>query len=103
MGRSTTVLRVQAISYSCVSNYAVETETFGRAEVRETADTVTIETWVAAPTWKGFWQGSLSSGMSFPAAEVHLGAPLGARDLLDPACSQGRYQNCGICRPGRKV
>ena len=100
VGRSTTVLRVQALSYSCMRNDEVVTETFDRVEVRETADTVSIETWVTAPTKRGFWQGCPAAGWSFPPVEVHLDAPLGGRDLVDPACSLERHHNWGVCGRG---
>ena len=103
VGRSATVLRVQAQSYACKSNDEWVTETFDRVKVRETADTVTIETWVTAPTKRGFWQGCSAVVMSFPTVEVRLDAPLGARDLVDPACSLDDHRNWVVCRPGGKV
>lgn len=63
---------------------------------------MTIETWVAAPTERGFWQGCSAVSAFFPVVEVHLDAPLGERDLVDPACSLDYYHNWYSCQPGGK-
>lgn len=95
----TTVLKLDALSGACnLSRETSEqvTETFDRVEVHETADTVTIETWLGPPDRDGFWPGCEGTGWSFPV-EVKLESPLGNRELLDPACELDRYGIFGVC------
>ncbi len=94
-----TMLRLDALAGAC--NLSKETgdmatETFDRVEVHETAETVTIETWLGPPERDGFWPGCIGVGWSFPV-EVKLESPLGNRELLDPACELDRYGNFGVC------
>ncbi len=52
----TTVLRLDAMSYACnlrKGGPGQVKETFDRVEIPETAETVTIETWLGAP--RGRW------------------------------------------------
>lgn len=95
----TTVLTLDAMSGACnLSHQTGEqvTETFGRVEVRETAETVTIETWLGPPERDGFWPGCMGTGWAFPVV-VKLESPLGNRELLDPACELDRYGNFVVC------
>ena len=71
-------------------------ETFDRVEVRETADTVTIETWLGPPEEDGFWPGCESVGTGFPVRVV-LDSPLGTRRFVDPACDLDRYAHWIVC------
>lgn len=94
-----TVLQLDALAGAClISNETGEyvTETFDRIEVRETAETVTIETWLGPPERDGFWPGCLGVGWSFPVS-VTLETPLGSRELLDPACELDRHSNFEVC------
>jgi len=98
-GKGITVLKLDALAGAClISNETGEyvTETFDRVEFNETAETVTIETWLGPPEGDGFWPGCLGVGWSFPV-EVKLASPLGNRDLLDPACELDRYSNFEVC------
>ena len=95
----TTVLTLDALSGACnLSHQTAEqvTETFDRVEVRETAETVTIETWLGPPERDGFWPGCMGTGWAFQVV-VKLDRPLGNRELLDPACELVRYGNFAVC------
>ncbi len=97
--KDTTVLKLDALAGAClISNETGEyvTETFDRVELHETAETVTIETWLGPPERDGFWPGCLGVGWSFPV-EVTLDSPLGNRDLFDPACVLDRHSNFQVC------
>ena len=94
-----TTITVQALSHSCNldrgGNTGV-TETFDHVEVYETADTVTIETWLGPPQGEGFSSLCIGTGHGF-FVEVRLNSPLGNRALIDPACELDRYAHLPEC------
>ena len=94
-----TTMTVQALSHSCNldrdGNGGV-TETFDHVEVHETADTVTIETWLGPPAGEGFSSLCIGQGHGF-FVEVQLDSPLGSRTLIDPACELERYAHWLVC------
>ena len=94
-----TTLTVQALSHSCNldrgGNGGV-TETFSHVEVEETADTVTIETWLGPPSEEGFSSLCIGQGHGF-LVEVRLNSPLGSRVLIDPACELERHAHWLVC------
>lgn len=94
----TIVLRVNAMSYACNLERGSGSvkEIFDRVEVYETADTVTIETWLGPPEGDGFWPGCKGTGAGFPV-RVELDSPLGNRRFLDPACDLDRYASWIVC------
>lgn len=96
----TTVFMVIAQSYACNlgkggARQQVE-ETLDRVKIRETADTVTIETWLGPPQGDGFWPGCKGTGTGFPI-QVELNKPLGNRRFVDPACSLDRHADLNVC------
>lgn len=95
----TTVLMVSALSYACNLGKSGEgqvKETFDRVEVRETPDTVTIETWLGPSEEDGFWPGCKGTGTGF-TVRVELDSPLGSRLFVDPACDLDRYTHWIVC------
>ncbi len=96
----TTVLRLDAWSYACNLSkerpFGQVQETFDRVEIHETADTVTIETWLGPPEGDGFWPGCKGTGTGF-SVRVELDSPLGNRQLVDPACNLNRYAHWIVC------
>lgn len=95
----TTVFMVIAESYACnlgKRGAGQVEETLDRVDIRETADTVTIETWLGPPQGDGFWPGCKGTGTSFPV-RVELNKPLGNRRFVDPACALDRHADLGVC------
>ena len=95
----TTVLILDAMSYACSlgkGGAGSVKETFDRVAIRETADTVTIETWLGPPEGDGFWPGCKGTGTGFPV-RVELDSPLGNRRFVDPACDLDRNDNFIVC------
>ncbi len=96
----TTVLMVGAQSYACNLSkerpFGQVQETFDRVEIYETADTVTIETWLGPPEGDGFWPGCKGTGAGF-SVRVELDSPLGHRRFVDPACDLDRYAHWVVC------
>ena len=100
---SITVLRLSAQSYACnLEGGEQVTETFHRVESRETADTVTIETWLGPPNNDGFWRHCVGTGWGFPV-RLELNSPLGDRELVDPACALDRYADLIACKESKLV
>ena len=99
-----TTMTVRALSHAYVRLGGGEVaEAFDRVEVYETAETVTIETWLGLPRERGFWRHCRNGQGSVPFhVRVHLDAPLGTGMLVDPACSLDRYAHIGACRYGEK-
>ena len=94
-----TVLRINAQSYACNLGKRGEgqvKETFDRVEVYETADAVTIETWLGPSEGDGFWPGCKGTGTGF-SVRVVLGSPLGNRQFVDPACDLDRHADVAGC------
>lgn len=95
-----TVLALHAVSYACnLSNgdAAQVKETLDRVEVYETADTVTIETWLGPPEADGFWPKCKGTGAGF-SVRVELEDPLGNRRFVGPACNLDRHARTAVCR-----
>ena len=95
-----TVLMVNAQSYACNLSkehpFGQVQETFDRVEVYETADTVTIETWLGPPEGDGFWPGCKGTGTGF-SVRVALDSPMDNRRFVDPACDLDRYARWAVC------
>ena len=95
-----TVLMVNAESYACNLSkerpFGQMQETFERVEVYETADTVTLETWLGPPEGDGFWPGCKGTGTGFPV-RVELDSPLGNRQIVDPGCDLDRHADLSVC------
>lgn len=94
-----TTITVQALSHSCNLDRDDDggvTETFGHVEVHETAETITIGTWLGPPLEDGFSSLCIGQGHGF-FVEVRLNSPLGSRALIDPACELERYANWLVC------
>ncbi len=96
----TTVLMLNAQSYACNLSkerpFGQVQETFDRVEIHETADTVTIETWLGPPEGDGFWPGCKGTGTGFPV-RVELDSPLGNRRFVDSACNLDRHAHLSVC------
>ena len=95
----TTVLMVNAQSYACnlgKGGAGQVEETLDRVEIRETAETVTIETWLGPSEGDGFWPGCKGTGTGFPV-RVELDSPLGTRRFMDPACNLDRHADLVVC------
>lgn len=99
-----TVLRFYAQSHACVTEVAGKflTETFDHLNVHETADTVTIETWLGPPEEEGFWPDCEAVGWGF-SVQVKLESPLGSRELVDPACELQRYAHWIACKESKLI
>ena len=99
------VLAINAQSYACkLNDYNddVSTETFDHMKVSETADAVTIETWLGPPEREGHWRGCVGFGWGFPV-QVKTENPLGNRELVDPACEMERYAHWVACRESKLI
>ena len=94
-----TTITVRALSHACNLDPLGDsevTETFDHVKISETADTVTIETWLGPPQGPGFSPYCLGQGHEF-FVEVRLDTPLGNRLLIDPACALDRYAHLLAC------
>lgn len=94
----TTVLMLHAVSHACVlESGEVVKETLDRVEVHETADTVTIETWLGPSERDGFQIGCMKGVGTGFSVRVVLDSPLGNRRFVDPACTFDRFANWNVC------
>lgn len=96
----TTALALHAVSYACnlgKGGAGQVKETLNRVEVYETADTVTIETWLGPPEGDGFWPKCKGTGTGF-SVRLELSSPMGIRRFVDPACNLDRYARWMVCR-----
>ncbi|MDE0120420.1 MAG: hypothetical protein OXS33_01640 [bacterium] len=95
----TTELLLHAVSHACVLESGEEVrETLDRVEVHETADTVTIETWLGPSERDDFRMDCLKGVGTGFSVRVVLDRPLGNRQFADPACNLDRYAHWFVCR-----
>ena len=97
--REDRTISVRAVAHACVrkGDRREVSETFDRVEVAETADTITIKTWLGPPDDWGFARRCANPvGHSF-LVRVELGSPLGDRTLIDPACELEGHARKLVC------